>query len=328
MRPIGLTKALSLCLAVSSAALAQQQPHDDAKSLAASVVAAREAESGFDWDERMRISLMQTLASLAPETLRQLASRGPGADLRPEVAGTVGDANRDLVFTPIPPCRVAISAVSVPAGGSTAVNYRIRGSIGFEAQGGPPGGCGIPTSAAAIAVNYTVASPSSPGHIVVDPTHLPESTTSVINFSPTPAGYNLANGVITPLCDLLASSCSVGDIRASVHFGSTLLITDITGYFAPPPLDGPLAPAVTAVTASAPLASSGDTTPATSLSGTVPVANGGTGNASLTANGVLFGQGTTAVGNAVGVAGQVLTGTAGAPAWTGSPSLSGTLTLV
>src|SRR5262245_58818553 len=326
MRPIGLTKALSLCLAVSSAALAQQQPHDDAKSLAASVVAAREAESGFDWDERMRISLMQTLASLAPETLRQLASRGPGADLRPEVAGTVGDANRDLVFTPIPPCRVAISAVSVPAGGSTAVNYRIRGSIGFEAQGGPPGGCGIPTSAAAIAVNYTVASPSSPGHIVVDPTHLPESTTSVINFSPTPAGYNLANGVITPLCDLLASSCTVGDIRASVHFGSTLLITDITGYFAPPPLDGPLAPTldwanvtgkpagfadnvdnegVTAVTASAPLSSSGGSTPAISLSGTIPVANGGTGNSSLTANGVLIGQGTSAVANAVGVAGQV-----------------------
>jgi hypothetical protein len=85
---------------------------------------------------------------------------------------------------------------------------------------------------------------------------------------------------------------------------------------------------VTGVTASAPLASSGGTAPNISLTGGVPVANGGTGQTTLAANGVLFGQGTAAVGTAVGAAGQVLTGTAGAPAWTGSPSLSGNLTLV
>jgi hypothetical protein len=85
---------------------------------------------------------------------------------------------------------------------------------------------------------------------------------------------------------------------------------------------------VTGVTASAPLASSGGTAPNITLTGTVPVANGGTGATTLAANGVLIGQGTAAVGTAVGVAGQVLAGTAGAPAWTGSPSLSGNLALV
>ncbi len=85
---------------------------------------------------------------------------------------------------------------------------------------------------------------------------------------------------------------------------------------------------VTAVGASAPLASSGGNTPNISLTGTVPVANGGTGQTGLAANGVVFGQGAAAVGTAIGAAGDVLVGTAGAPAWTGSPSISGSLTLV
>ena len=52
---------------------------------------------------------------------------------------------------------------------------------------------------------------------------------------------------------------------------------------------------VTGVSASAPLASSGGTAPNISLTGTVPVANGGTGQTSLTTNGIVFGQGAGAV---------------------------------
>ncbi len=85
---------------------------------------------------------------------------------------------------------------------------------------------------------------------------------------------------------------------------------------------------VTSVTASAPLASSGGVTPNITLSSPLGVANGGTGQTSLAANGIVYGQGTAAVGTAVGADGQVLAGTAGAPAWTGSPSISGNLTLV
>ena len=43
---------------------------------------------------------------------------------------------------------------------------------------------------------------------------------------------------------------------------------------------------------------------------------------------MVYGQGTSAVATAVGATGQVFAGTGGAPVWTGSPSLSGTLTLV
>ena len=54
---------------------------------------------------------------------------------------------------------------------------------------------------------------------------------------------------------------------------------------------------VTGVTASSPLASSGGATPNISLTGTVGVANGGTGLTSLTAGRIPFGAGTSAFGN-------------------------------
>lgn len=65
---------------------------------------------------------------------------------------------------------------------------------------------------------------------------------------------------------------------------------------------------VTGVTASSPLASSGGSNPDISLTGTVGVANGGTGRSSLTANNVILGNGTSAVGLvAPGASGNVLT---------------------
>lgn len=62
------------------------------------------------------------------------------------------------------------------------------------------------------------------------------------------------------------------------------------------------------VMASSPLSSSGGTTPNISLSGVVSVANGGTGQNTLTANNVLLGNGTGAVQTvAPGASGNVLT---------------------
>src|SRR5262245_60972778 len=117
--------APSLLLITSAVA---QQPGVNAIGVAASIVAAREAERGFGWDNRYKLSLAQSLASLPGATLLQAASQGPDANLRPIVGASLGDASKDLVFTPIPPCRIAISVVTVPAGGSTQVNFRIRGT--------------------------------------------------------------------------------------------------------------------------------------------------------------------------------------------------------
>lgn len=79
----------------------------------------------------------------------------------------------------------------------------------------------------------------------------------------------------------------------------------------------------------APLATTGaGDTASIELTGVIDVANGGTGAASLTDHGVLVGSGTAAVtALAVGSTGQTLMGATGAdPAWTGSPSFSGSVT--
>ena len=60
----------------------------------------------------------------------------------------------------------------------------------------------------------------------------------------------------------------------------------------------------------------------TGVTGTLPVGNGGTGATTLTSNGVVYGNGTSAVGvTAAGTDGQVLVGnTGGAPSWAAATS--------
>jgi hypothetical protein len=66
----------------------------------------------------------------------------------------------------------------------------------------------------------------------------------------------------------------------------------------------------------------------TGVTGTLPVGNGGTGAATLASNGVIYGNGTGAVGvTAVGATGQVLIGNTGAaPSW-GAPPAAGVTTI-
>ncbi len=138
------------------------------------------------------------------------------------------------------------------------------------------------------------------------------------------AGTGLTGGTITTTGTLAADTaylqrrvsgtCPAGSsIRTIAADGTVTCETDDVGG------------GVTAVTASAPLSSSGGATPNIGLAGAVPVANGGTGQTSLPANGVLYGQGSGAVAATAGSPGQVLIGTAGAPSWSGSPHVSGSL---
>ena len=78
---------------------------------------------------------------------------------------------------------------------------------------------------------------------------------------------------------------------------------------------------VTAVTGSGNIASSGGTAPNITFTGTLPVANGGTGSTTLTANNVLLGNGTSALQVvAPGTAGNVLT--SNGTTWTSSAGAS------
>jgi hypothetical protein len=270
-------------------------------------------------------------------------------------AKALGDPARDLVYTPLTPCRlIDTRGNGAPfQGGAFAAGER-RAYV-------PAGACAIPaTGVATMLVSFTTQNltPVSGGVLAILPPAAPfTATVDVFNLGSTWSASNTA-----------VATGGAGQFDVFVLIANAHVIVDVLGYFAPPPngsvgtaqiADGSVTAAkmaangctngqilkfngaawacaadaagsgtVTGVTASAPIASSGGTAPNISLSGTVGVANGGTGRTTLATNGIVYGLGTSAVGTAVGTVGQVLAGTIGAPVWTASPQINGNLEML
>jgi hypothetical protein len=117
------------------------------------------------------------------------------------------------------PCRVAdtrnpngTNGGPAMAGNGPARNFRMQGN------------CGVPSGAAAVTINVTIAAPSGGGFLTIWPSGGAQPTVSTINF--TSADTALANGAIVPL------SANTDDL--SIFFGGTgtvHVILDVTGYF-------------------------------------------------------------------------------------------------
>jgi hypothetical protein len=174
-----------------------------------------------------------------------------------DALGYFGPAATQM-YAPVTPCRFvdglnAGDRVSASTNGTVKRYYRVRGNVpsDFVSQGAAsaPKGCGVPSNATAVMVNLTVVDPDAEGDLKVDPAHLAQpSQTSLLNYTfGSDRGKNLANGVIVPLCDLSASSCSSGttpqgptrDMMVTFHAGpsslrtSTYFLADVLGYFVP-----------------------------------------------------------------------------------------------
>ena len=73
---------------------------------------------------------------------------------------------QESVYVAITPCRLADTRVM----GGDYTNLQVRsmnvsGTVGFPAQGGKAGGCGIPATATAIAASMTAISPTGKGFV-------------------------------------------------------------------------------------------------------------------------------------------------------------------
>ena len=124
----------------------------------------------------------------------------------------------------------------------------------------------------------------------------------------------LTPGVVYFLSTSVAGALTTTDPSTPGNIEKPVLIanSNTSGYFVN--FRGKIVPSaggssVTSVTASAPLASSGGTTPDISLTGIVASSNGGTGVAAPTANGILIGEGASPVNSIVLSSGQILVGT-------------------
>jgi hypothetical protein len=158
------------------------------------------------------------------------AAAGAGEPSPPPAAPlALGDLASQLVYTPVPPCRIIDTRV---AGGSLAPavvrDFKVVGT-GLQGQGGEPAGCGVPAGrATAAVVNFVAVNPVGAGNLrawAYAPSLPPPPAASLINYSP---GFNIANAVVVPLCTV--PTCDF-DIRARADASGTHLVADVLGYF-------------------------------------------------------------------------------------------------
>jgi hypothetical protein len=188
-----------------------------------------------------RLSAQQVEALAAGGNLAEVsaavsAEGAEGADgdapVQAVTANAVGDANSDLLFVPLAPCRIIDTRVGGGkiASGATR-DFVVAGTSGFSAQGGNASGCGVPEGAtsplaAAVMVNIVAVDPDGKGNMAAWEYGQSAPLASSINYSN--IGMNIANGLIVPIAGV---GTQPFDLSVKASFAAVHLVADVTGYF-------------------------------------------------------------------------------------------------
>ncbi len=147
-----------------------------------------------------------------------------------------GESTRELLYTPVTPCRVLDTRLATDpglmgpiAGGGTVIDIVVNdnGDL-IPGQGGNELGCpDMPATTEPPAIVMTItAVPSGSGNFRAFAYNDPVPLISVLNWGP---GRVVANTTIVSTC----SGCAK-DISIRVDGGSAHIIIDVVGYFEPP----------------------------------------------------------------------------------------------
>ncbi len=155
---------------------------------------------------------------------------GTAKTLSAAAAKVLGDADTDLIFVPVTPCRIIDTRV---AGGVIAANtvrsFDVTAVPNYSFQGGDASNCngvGAAGSFAAAAINFTVVTPSAAGYITAFPYLATQPLAATVNYT---AGDIRGNFAVVKL-DQGASANEL-----SVYtFAQTHLVADIVGYYRNP----------------------------------------------------------------------------------------------
>ncbi|MFY2762790.1 hypothetical protein [Arenimonas sp. MALMAid1274] len=141
----------------------------------------------------------------------------------------LGDADGDLVYVPVTPCRVIdtrLAGGTIPAGGTRS--FDIAAATGYAAQGGSATDCdvgNVGTIGSAV-INFTVVNPDLAGYITAYAFGGTQPLAATVNYA---AGDIRGNLAIVPV-----DSNSAGNDITVFTFGGTHLVGDIVGYFIAP----------------------------------------------------------------------------------------------
>jgi hypothetical protein len=242
-------------LAAGSPARAQRDPDPAAQRTQAldRVVqelkqkAVRPVEDGRFVQDARRIvaglSQGQIEALAGGEELQKVMAARPapaaGAEAAPASATAAaapapGDPTSDLLYVPIPPCRVIDTRL---AGGKMSAgevrNFAIAGTANFDTQGGHSGGCGIPMGAttpvaAAVMLNFVAVQPEGSGDLRAWQFGQSVPLAAVLNYDNLGPFFAIANGIVVPISGV---STTASDLSVKAEFNRTHLVVDVTGYF-------------------------------------------------------------------------------------------------
>ena len=144
----------------------------------------------------------------------------------------LGSLNKDLVFTPVTPCRImdtrnAGSLSGALAAGSTR---SFLGSVlsSFAIQGGSATNCNVleGTNTAAIVVNFTVVNPNTDGFMTAFPADATKPKAATLNFKTGDVKGNNAT---------LKLNQTAGQFHFKIFSTSqTHVVADVVGYYAMP----------------------------------------------------------------------------------------------
>lgn len=160
--------------------------------------------------------------------LRGLAARQPADWLASDaVAGRLGDVGADMVYTPITPCRIVDTRLTVGPVAAGAVRVFLATSTGYGSQGGNVAGCGLSAEVpGAVVLNVTAVNPAAGGFATVYASNATRPSTASLNYT---AGSVVNNTVITKVPDPLFTSDFAIYSLAEAHF-----VVDLVGFFDTP----------------------------------------------------------------------------------------------
>ena len=190
--------------------------------------------------ERASVDTLARAAARTFDAMNDELLRGDLPKASPIVLGDIGnrlgDAASDLTFVPIAPCRIIDTRVSggiLTAGGTS--NFDVADVTSYAFQGGDASNCnglGAAGSFAAVAINFTVVSPTAGGYITAYPFNGVRPLAATMVYA---AGEVLSNLSIVRLDQTSAA------YEMSIYsWATTHLVADVVGYFIAPqatPLD-------------------------------------------------------------------------------------------
>lgn len=143
----------------------------------------------------------------------------------------IGDPDKDLVYTPVTPCRIIDTRV---AGGmlnnNTSRDFDVTAAPSYTSQGGSATNCGIGDKGSfkAVVVSFTTTGAQAAGNLTAYPFGVTRPAATSMTYLP---GQLTSNSVIAPL-----DQTSAGNEMTVFVSGKTHIIADVVGFFSEPAL--------------------------------------------------------------------------------------------